>query len=196
MQTPSLQLLFPYPVVYVPPSVKDVDEYVKMCYEVKQKNPHNAKKIIKGRWEGGYDFFNDASFNPLTNHILEKTRLALKTLNLIGKEFTFINAWINVSPPGSYNGKHIHPGSTFSGVFYLQVPKNSGNIIFSASPYRVEEINALGQEEKNKYKLWNDWEYEPEVDSLILFPSTLCHEVSQNKSQRDRISVVFTLSLR
>ena len=34
------------------------------------------------------------------------------------------NFWINENLPNSYNQEHVHPYTDFSGVYYLEVPKN------------------------------------------------------------------------
>ena len=38
------------------------------------------------------------------------------------------NMWANINPTYSYNKTHMHPNSLWSGVYYIKVPKNSGNL--------------------------------------------------------------------
>ena len=38
--------------------------------------------------------------------------------------------WSIINPPGSANRAHIHPGCTWSGVYYIQAPEGCGNIEF------------------------------------------------------------------
>ena len=38
--------------------------------------------------------------------------------------------WSIINPPGSANRAHIHPGCTWSGVYYIQAPAGCGNIEF------------------------------------------------------------------
>ena len=40
--------------------------------------------------------------------------------------------WININGPGNYNHSHNHPGCDLSGVLWLKVPENSGNIVFES----------------------------------------------------------------
>jgi uncharacterized protein (TIGR02466 family) len=99
--------------------------------------------------------------------------------------------WYNINPTGSYNVKHIHTHSVFSGVFYLQVPeKNCGNITFyrenmfkSYLPhYIVDDWNSMTGEQIT---------YEPKKLMLLIFPSCIEHDVSENLTTEDRISFSF-----
>ena len=40
------------------------------------------------------------------------------------------NMWANINPPGGYNRGHTHPGSLWSGVYYVQAPEACGQVIF------------------------------------------------------------------
>ena len=87
------------------------------------------------------------------------------------------NYWFNINHKGSSNTlhNHTHPGSPqggLSGVFYLSVPKNSGNIIFQL-------------ETKEQLRLKSISGY------LIIFPLYLDHLVEESKSNRDRLSIAF-----
>ena len=129
------------------------------------------------------DFFKEPilnfikSFDPLCNFFIE--------LNGI---------WINENFKGSSNFKHLHPQSNFSGVYYIKVPKNSGNIIF----YRDEIL----YEYLENYKIFNSSEFnisekiEIKEDDLILFPSFLNHSVEKNFNEDSRISLAFNFNLK
>lgn len=91
-------------------------------------------------------------------------------------QYSLNNYWFNINYPGSYNHIHNHltpnkPMQGISGTFYLKVPDNSGNIIFTEKKEKVEVISKVGK--------------------VLLFSSYLDHEVSENKSNDDRISVAF-----
>ena len=38
--------------------------------------------------------------------------------------------WANINTKGNFNTPHTHPGSHYSGCYYVKVPKNSGNLYF------------------------------------------------------------------
>ena len=42
-----------------------------------------------------------------------------------------LNMWANINPPGGYNRSHTHPGSLWSGVYYVQTPEACGRVIYT-----------------------------------------------------------------
>ncbi|HEY8271605.1 MAG TPA: TIGR02466 family protein, partial [Pseudobdellovibrionaceae bacterium] len=85
---------------------------------------------------------------------------------------------------------HIHPLSVISGTYYVQTPKDCGSIKFEdprmvgfmASPPRKENA-----QERNKRFV----ELKPQAGNVVLFESWMRHEVPQNKSDIERISISF-----
>ncbi len=83
--------------------------------------------------------------------------------------------WFNAAKPGESTEVHNHNGKAFlSGVYYLQVPKGSGNIHF-------------------KLDDGNEYAIKAEQGKLILFPAELDHYVPENCSNNIRISLAFNL---
>tara|TARA_A100000172_G_scaffold80801_2_gene71443 strand:- start:3 stop:572 length:570 start_codon:yes stop_codon:yes gene_type:complete len=160
-----------------------LSNHKKLKYKIKKSNVLGfqtenlnneflAKKIL------------DWSIQTLGDNLLFKKNINLRLLNF----------WINENFKYSYNQVHNHCNSHFSGVFYLQVPKNSGNIFFLrpdftstmldlsdwfyASPLNIEE------KEIQNYK-----------NQFILFPSTFMHGVKMNETNHSRITISFNLAL-
>ena len=50
--------------------------------------------------------------------------------------------WANINNKEDYNISHTHPYSHYSGVYYVKVPKNSGNLYFGESTANLEPINS------------------------------------------------------
>jgi len=106
------------------------------------------------------------------------------------------NYWINVNYPGSFNMSHIHPMSSISGCYYVNVPTNSGTIVFT------HPIQAHGWCFDNRMfktrNIFNSNSYErmPTAGSLFLFPSWLAHSVMPNQSNQPRVSIAFNAQCR
>jgi uncharacterized protein (TIGR02466 family) len=49
--------------------------------------------------------------------------------------------WGMINPPGSRNNVHTHPYNYLSGVYYLKVPKNSGNLVFLEPKPQAEVLS-------------------------------------------------------
>jgi len=91
---------------------------------------------------------------------------------------SFDEFWFNVAKSGESTGWHDHKKkAVISGVYYLDIHDNSGDIHFRS---------------KVKDK-WNEWSLKPETGKMILFDSKLEHSVSENKSCHPRISLAFNL---
>ena len=69
----------------------------------------------------------------------------------------------------------------YSAVFYVQVPDNSGVIIFE---YPI-----------NKYNQTKRWWYPPSEGHYLIFPSTLDHLVTKNNSNDLRIVISFNFKI-
>ena len=107
------------------------------------------------------------------------------------------SAWININSPGSYNVKHTHPNSHLSGVMWIKAPKDSGNIVFdNPNGHQTHtEINSYNQEFKDQFFVHHAYWLPPLEGRMIIFPSHLQHEVEEIKSNEDRISVSFNVTL-
>ena len=68
-----------------------------------------------------------------------------------------------------------------SGVYYLEVPQNSGDIVF--------------QWPINKYNQYKRWWFKPKAGNLLLFPSTLDHFVTKNTAVEKRIAISFNFKI-
>jgi hypothetical protein len=96
------------------------------------------------------------------------------------------DCWINVNSTGNSNARHCHPGSSLSGVVYLNVSENSGNINF----YDNEDI--VHYPVKTNSPIFSLKKvFKPKVGSVLIFPSWLWHSVDQNKDNTNRISIAF-----
>jgi uncharacterized protein (TIGR02466 family) len=80
-------------------------------------------------------------------------------------------------------------------VLYLQVPENSGDIIFH-NPLECRRLSNTFferiKQEENDYN-FSHVKYTPVVGEMLIFESWLQHTVAQNLSTDNRISVSFNI---
>jgi uncharacterized protein (TIGR02466 family) len=114
------------------------------------------------------------------------------------KQFNSLTYWYNVNTPYSYNMPHCHPRSILSGVLYLKVPENSGNIVFLRPDNESQAIGEISNFTDVKTTVYTHGSYwiKPEEGKLILFPPYLSHYVEQNRSAEDRISMAFNFGYK
>ena len=85
------------------------------------------------------------------------------------------------------------PEIQFSGIWYLKASKNSGDLLFLNRPENSDSTNLF--QYIDDPLSWVNYRITPEDNKLILFPSTLVHLVEPCRSDQDRISVAFNVSL-
>lgn len=111
-------------------------------------------------------------------------------LDLRGRPLAMIDCWANVMPQGVVHGLHLHPLSTLSGTYYVQVPRGSSGIKFEDP--RLDRMMAAPPRRVRARAANRAWvEFEARAGQVILFESWLRHEVPPNPGRGERISVSF-----
>jgi len=94
--------------------------------------------------------------------------------------------WSNYTKPGEYHHRHSHPNSFVSAVFYPYTDSDKDRIYFFHSK-GYEQIKI----KTDDFNLWNSesWWLPAKVGDLIIFPSSLTHQVPTTESADTRISI-------
>ena len=128
------------------------------------------------------------NFKSLFDNIDKCVEEVEKNLHL-NKKLYLSSYWCNINYFGSFNKPHTHFGSIISGVYYVQIPKNSGNLIFEHNPLST----GTTYQNIKKYNQYNSskWTCVPKENLCVLFPSYLSHYVESNLNKKERISISF-----
>jgi len=198
----SLYNLFSIPIWNTNFESIDNKEIAKHCQEV--------KKLDKGRDisnVGGWQS-NDLKgpHQPLYefHKKLNETAGFFATDTNIQQPIGLTNMWMNINGYKDYNKLHCHSHCQLSGVYYVQVTENTGDIHFRhpAMPRMEYEWNT------DKVEYWEDadgnngrkfnqynscsWTYKPVAGQLLIFPSWLEHFTSPNlEKDVERITISF-----
>ena len=167
---------------------------ISEIYDLKDELPDGIDRSNVGGWH------SPAFSNFKPNKIyLEKLRKIIsdyfnKEISILNKDIGLNNVWININKKHNHNMIHDHHKSFYSGVYYVKVPENSGNLYF----YNPE-IWFTGAIEKpelflNKKYEKEKVEYNSEEGDLYFFVGNLPHGVSKNLSDEDRISISFNFN--
>jgi len=98
------------------------------------------------------------------------------------ERFEMMSMWGNINPRGAANLHHTHE-HTLSGVFYLEVPEDSGRLTL-VDP-RIRNLGLAGEE--------RNFSVAAQPGGVLLFPAWLEHFVGPNLSDHERLSVAFNL---
>ena len=162
-----------------------------------QKNDKGVIKSNSGGWQSKSNFYEEESFSSFFDPLCNAIDFYIGHTYENVSSFTFSNAWININFPGCYNRFHNHPMSEISGCFYIKVPENSGALVFQNDmQYDYAKCMNLAKSDiKVKFNYDHSFGIVPLEGSVFFFPSSLYHEVTENNSKSDRISIAFNLAL-
>jgi len=175
-------------------NLQDLEEYAARLQSI------SDGRVVSNRlgWQSN-DIQNDEDIQGLVELINNKLT-EVHTYSGIKDNFQLVvdDIWININSKYSYNANHMHFKSFFSGVYYVKVPENSGNIQFT-NPSNLQRVSV--ELYKSAFKEFNtfnaqNWMFQPVEDLLILFPSWLEHSVGQNLSDHSRISIAFNTTIK
>ena len=190
------EILFPTPI------------YIKNLYGAKELNK-KLFKLIKawskkdkglektnsgGGWHSPATMQTKKEFKPLIDELFTMQYEIYKDYGMQPKP-ALGNMWANINYPGSYNRQHMHPNSQWSGVYYVQAPKDSGYL--SIEDPRPGPNLILPERTQGLPKaLWRVVNYPPIEGQLIMFPAWLPHGVYLNQSKEKgengwRVSISF-----
>jgi len=175
----------------------DNEAFKKYIYEIKNQKGSNYSN--RNGWQKPFNL-NEPEIQKLKFEINERLQELHDHIGL-GKHVIqkVAEMWVNVSPKYSYNVNHSHPGSFFSGVYYINVPENSGNIT-------IFNPDILGKNKMARHEGFNVFDkitnnnmqnllFSPSAGDLIIFNGHIEHNVSMNYSDEDRISIPFDTSI-
>ena len=169
----------------------NVKELEAFTYDLMSKS-EGRKFTNRGGWQSGF-VNSENEIQPLIIEINKRLEALRSIINFNDNiELKVESIWINVNTPHSYNARHIHPGSYLSGSFYVKVPENSGNLVLKHPAQNYMYI----PNSDSTFSSYNDinsisWSITPIENKLVLFPGWIEHEVEQNLSCEDRISIAF-----
>jgi len=95
-------------------------------------------------------------------------------------------SWSNYTEPGQWHHKHAHPNSFVSGVFYLNTNPDDRIYFYRSGWQQIK----FPPENWNSYNS-ESWWFEAITGRLILFPSSLEHNVPTVQGDDVRISMSF-----
>jgi len=151
----------------------------EFCDNTESSNRSSINGIQKRNFLDKELFFEIENNIPKTNNPFPKHR---------------IYSWININGPGATNMRHSHVNTSIilSGTYYLQVPHNSGLIKFhDPRGHMIQDM----PDTKYYFGGYSYQTIKPEKNLLLFFPSWIEHEVEENKSAEDRISISFNIFL-
>lgn len=147
------------------------DEIIKGFTRLEDAADTRKTHFFDGRYENIYPFREAfAEIEPLLEVIFHCAHQVLESEQPLDISF-----WFNQMQPGHSTTLHTHDDGyeLVSGVYYLDVPEESGDILMHL-PEQTLKIA-------------------PQKGVMLMFPPDLPHEVTENNSNRSRLSMAFNI---
>jgi len=166
-------------------------------YEFHQENDIGVEYSNCGGWHSE-DITDEKNFEPYVKLLENKILECLNSVLEDGTRISITEMWININKRGDFNRTHTHTECDFSGVIWINTcGSQSGNIEFE-NPNLFEQskiLHKLKENIKNEFALHRSIWMEPKEGMIVIFPSNMRHLVFPNKTDSDRISISFNISL-
>lgn len=167
----------------------------KVCYTHEKNNP-TVYASNEGGWQSSSLNYK-LEFTELFDAIQIKCNQLHCDLGFKKERSPQIgNFWININRESNSNNPHSHPGSFYSGVYYIKAAKKAGAISLMHPVDGYQYTVPYGMSDRLSGFNQHGWLEEPVAGKLIIFPSWIFHHVQPNKSGSDRISIAFNVCLR
>jgi uncharacterized protein (TIGR02466 family) len=130
---------------------------------------------------------------PVFKHIMEDMmRVVIQDCELKVTSASLTYAWVNFNDNRSaFNMPHNH-AETFSGVFYAQIPENSGVLVINNDASNSLWDGNNFSDMTNKY-LRANYPIFPKEGDIYIWPSYLEHFVTPNNHDDCRVSISFNI---
>ncbi|MCM8557134.1 TIGR02466 family protein [Sphingomicrobium sediminis] len=196
----NVRSLFPTPLAVI--RIEDHERInAELMKEIAARREKEQGIIRSNRegWHSGLDFFQrkEPAHRELAQAIMKA--VAALTRRMGGKATDYENlrlecdGWVNVNPEGGYNTPHDHPGSFWSGAYYVSVPDKSAdkNPNSGAIEFIDHRSAPAGQGLVKAPSLAGIQTFHPNAGTLLVFPSGAKHWVHPNTSEEDRVTIAF-----
>lgn len=163
---------------------------------IKKYREENTNNIVKKSNINGHQYIDNlhhvSELRPLFEYICQMGFKSIIDLEFIECDIALTSAWLNVNFERNHmNIDHIH-GDTFSGVFYLKCPKNSGKLVIPNPAINRLWNGCSLAVQKNQFTA-ECIKIEPIEGNIVMFPSYISHSVEPNDHDEERISISFNL---
>ena len=184
------------------PLFMEVNEKYDLFYEETEKaissarkdNPRFISKLVNGQRPNFlefYDLFLKKYIEHCASRYVSESRWSFIKPDT-DYEAVVDESWINIDGKGCYQAAHTHPRSIISGTYYHQCDGDEGNLVlYNPIPYIQ-----YGQFPENIYTCGGELPVQIQKGKLVMFPSWLQHRTDCNKTDKERISIAFNISVK
>ncbi len=206
MSTFEIASLFATPIVLSDvPDAAALNTELRAAIEKHQKAHPGTQHSNLGGWQSDWDMDRWGGAAAIKLLAIGRNTANRVTTNRQGQPVVITwraNMWANVNKTGHGNEFHSHPGSFWSGVYYVDDggidadPSLGGELEFmdprGPGPAMYAPHLAFGAA---GLSVGANETVRPKTGRLVMFPAWVLHQVRPYKGTAERISIAFNLSL-
>lgn len=147
--------------------------------------PQPAGGSMRLGWNSAPTLFEQPVFAPLHEAAQACFGQALQEMQLPGAVRFRLEAWLEVHGQGGFNMPHVHANRLLTGCFYLQVPQQSGPLLFRDPRPAV----TLGQVAGRGANGGGLTAAQPGAGQLLVFPNWLEQQLEPHADPAPRIAI-------
>jgi len=210
---PEVVPLFSTPlVVFDVPDAETLNTELRRAIEERVRSHPSTRKSNMGGWQSSWDM--DRWGGPAAIKLLAyarnlANRMTTDAEGIAGKgpypehfAVTWIGImWANVNHSGHANEYHSHPGSYWSGVYYVDdggIAADSslgGELEFLDPRGPLALMNAPHLRIAGNLSAGSSERIRPQAGRLVMFPAWVMHQVRPYYGSAERISIAFNLTV-
>jgi uncharacterized protein (TIGR02466 family) len=163
----------------------------------RERRVASQTKSNQGGWQSSADFFGwgGSAVGALERHVRTAVKVATARAGIpLSPALEFqLFGWGAVNRKGHYNTGHVHPGATWSGVYYVDPgddPDPEGAVLEFEHPVVAAVMTFFPGLFPSARVV------RPEAGMMVMFPSYLQHGVRLYRGERPRICVPFNAHVR
>ena len=146
------------------------DQLLRAIRRWQDEDPKGVSVSNSLGWHSQYQLHKREEFGGIVEAISFTLEKLGREINVVDTVRPVIDAsWVNVSPKYAANRMHVHPDVYLSGVYYVQVPKNSGRLCFRDPRPQIESMIFPVKRDT----MWSEVSYEPRPGRMFIFPAWL-----------------------
>lgn len=199
--------LFSTPILKVRvPDSPELNEALLASIDSKRRAHSGVMRSNIGGWHSDTDMTTwggapartlaEVAVRSVSGHMVDIARAGKRNFNWD------IEMWANVNGPGAANQLHCHPGSFWSGVYYVDaggadVEGAGGELVLEDPRYPTAYMlfPDLVFKSADGEPMASQVPVRPEAGLMVLFPSWLRHSVRPHGGTEDRVSIALNLVL-
>jgi uncharacterized protein (TIGR02466 family) len=203
----DIAALFPTPVVTMElPDAAALNAELRAVIAARRKNHAGTQHSNLGGWQSSWDMDRWGGAPAIKLLAIGRNLAGRITTDRAGKPVGIAwkaNMWANVNRSGHANEFHSHPGSFWSGVYYVDDggvaadPSLGGELEFMdpRGPGPAMYAPQLAFAMAHGLSVGANETVPPKAGRLVMFPAWVLHQVRPYRGAAERISIAFNLGL-